>query len=704
MQIIASTSYLGVFWALACPAFADLQGSASAISSNTTKPNSTTGAPQTTAWQEEPNGRGTFSLIVSCLLTLTLCVWSALHLNVPAQNTSLRGRILEKTKWVLYGVFAPELVVATAAAQFIAARWLKEQIDLDSKYRIEKGQESKGMSTHSWTLSQCFYAVMGGFAADSPWVDFRSRSQPSQGDGSQDGIEKGLSNRKRVAITTEGIRLLSFLGRLPHIRESQIQDKSKADWMAKSLICIQVGWMVVQVLARAIKQMPISLLEINTCGHVACAMAIYLLWWSKPLEIQEPTILDDDQDQDALALMYMCSSIGAVNGITDLRCFIHVATEEDERYWILPSQSNNNDHTGAANNTIRPIGDDYLEEEKITTHLSVGSQGAIRPSIFLGFQRIWLGEKEFIGLEKKACDRKRKKRDQKNSFTYKFNYKNPPISKDCQVYYAPPYTDDPKPSLRHSYYCRRALQEQATKTSSSTSAQPTSESPHVPVPLALLASASKAADVLRSECSPDSRPDYKTYYFTYVEPSLGDFIGETEYIVRDRIANFPSLHNLSLGQVNIHRDRLRSVLALTAAAYGALHCAGWSNLDRDSPKSKFFPTHVEMTLWVISSLTIAASGAILWGFYVARQFLPDFDTWVSGVAPGDYIENELVRQRRRKLVNKIIDAAKRWTVWGVLVLFALARIYLVVEAFVSLRMAPVGLYDTPEWTDFLPHF
>ncbi|KAM7203206.1 hypothetical protein V8F20_004148 [Naviculisporaceae sp. PSN 640] len=701
MQIITYTPYLGVFWALVSPAFADFQGSLGAINSTITNSNSRTGATQTTAWQEEPNGRGTFSLIVSCLLTLTLCVWSALHLNVPAQHTGLRGRILEKTKWVLYGIFAPELVVATAAAQFIAARWLKEQIELDSKHRIGKGRGSKVMSTHRWTLSQCFYAVMGGFAADSPWVDFRSRSQnePNQTNDSDDRLENGLSVKNRVAITAEGVRLLSFLGRLPHIQESHIEDKSKADWMAKSLICIQVGWMVVQVLARAIKQMPISLLEINTCGHVACAMAIYLLWWSKPLEIQEPTLLNDDEDQDALALMFMCSSIGAVNGITDIRCFIHVATEDDERYWRLPSYK-----PVDSADTIRPIADDMPEEGSITTYLSIGSPGSIRPSIFLGFQKIWLGEKEFVGLEKKEYDRARKKRDKKNSFTYKFNFKNPPISKDCQVYYSPPYTDKPMPSLRHSYYCRRYLQEQDLKTSDSSTPKPPSTSSYIPVPVDLLASASRAVDVLRSECSPDSRPLYKDYYFTYVRPSLGDFVGETEYIVRDRIPNFPSLHNLSLGQVNIHRDRLRSVLALTAAAYGALHCAGWTNLDPESPKSKFFPTNAEMTLWMVSSLTIAVSGAILWGFYLAREFWPAFDTWVSGVAPGEYIENELVRQRRRKLVNKLVDAAKKWTVWAVLLLFAMARVYLVVEAFVSLRMAPVGLYDTPEWTDFLPHF
>ncbi|GJC80552.1 hypothetical protein ColLi_03390 [Colletotrichum liriopes] len=91
-------------------------------------PGSADSSSSTTGWASEPNGRGTFGLICSCVLTLTICVWTALHLNVPAARSTLRNRALEGTKWVLYGIFAPELVVATAAAQYIVARWLKGRL------------------------------------------------------------------------------------------------------------------------------------------------------------------------------------------------------------------------------------------------------------------------------------------------------------------------------------------------------------------------------------------------------------------------------------------------------------------------------------------------------------------------------------------------------------------------------------------------
>jgi len=42
--------------------------------------------------------------------------------------------------------------------------------------------------------------------------------------------------------------------------------------MSKGLVCFQAGWMAVQVLAHTIRHFPVSLLEINTVGHVVCAL------------------------------------------------------------------------------------------------------------------------------------------------------------------------------------------------------------------------------------------------------------------------------------------------------------------------------------------------------------------------------------------------------------------------------------------------
>lgn len=62
----------------------------------------------------DPNGRGTTSLVISCLLTLLLCVWSALHLNVPRQEEPLLAHFWVNIRWIITGIYASELVVFTA--------------------------------------------------------------------------------------------------------------------------------------------------------------------------------------------------------------------------------------------------------------------------------------------------------------------------------------------------------------------------------------------------------------------------------------------------------------------------------------------------------------------------------------------------------------------------------------------------------------
>lgn len=77
--------------------------------------------------RHEPNMRGTFRLLLSCLLTLSLCIHTALHLNI--RNTSKLGVIVKKLKWVLVGMFAPEYVVYIAWRQWMSARQLQKVVN-----------------------------------------------------------------------------------------------------------------------------------------------------------------------------------------------------------------------------------------------------------------------------------------------------------------------------------------------------------------------------------------------------------------------------------------------------------------------------------------------------------------------------------------------------------------------------------------------
>lgn len=75
-------------------------------------------------WQSEPNLRGTYTILSSCVSTLLICVLSAVHLNVPAKSDTGWGQTPRRAKWVFTGMFAPEVLVLTAFMQFEAAKTL----------------------------------------------------------------------------------------------------------------------------------------------------------------------------------------------------------------------------------------------------------------------------------------------------------------------------------------------------------------------------------------------------------------------------------------------------------------------------------------------------------------------------------------------------------------------------------------------------
>ena len=82
----------------------------------------------TVGWVADPTGRGTFSLIFSCLLTLGLCVWSAMHLNIPPHDESPAQSWMRNFRWGLTGVVAPELVVFAAWRQYNSAKALYTEV------------------------------------------------------------------------------------------------------------------------------------------------------------------------------------------------------------------------------------------------------------------------------------------------------------------------------------------------------------------------------------------------------------------------------------------------------------------------------------------------------------------------------------------------------------------------------------------------
>lgn len=90
-------------------------------------------------WVSNPDNRGTWNILSNCIFTLSLCVFTAIHLNVgPPGETGLQFW-LRKLKWVIVATFAPEMVLYTAGKQWFSATRLCKKLN---NWRVRNDDKS----------------------------------------------------------------------------------------------------------------------------------------------------------------------------------------------------------------------------------------------------------------------------------------------------------------------------------------------------------------------------------------------------------------------------------------------------------------------------------------------------------------------------------------------------------------------------------
>lgn len=79
-------------------------------------------------WVREPAYRGTVSIIYSSTFTLLLCVYTALHLDIPGPREGNGGYLTRKAKWMLISLLFPELVAYLAFLRWQDANVLSKML------------------------------------------------------------------------------------------------------------------------------------------------------------------------------------------------------------------------------------------------------------------------------------------------------------------------------------------------------------------------------------------------------------------------------------------------------------------------------------------------------------------------------------------------------------------------------------------------
>ena len=235
-------------------------------------------------WMAGANTRGTADVLYTCVVTIVLCVWTSVHMNIPAPGDHPSRTVWRKIKWTIYGLLGPEIVLFTAWSQYKQA---KDLIQYLNQQRERHGNEKALNQPYKapFNLRYGFFAVMGGFRVPHP------------------GLEEKTS---LISLTPGALKALAYTGRFLWIDDSEVQDRSKADGLAKLLICTQVTWLSVECLARKASNLPLTILEIHTFIHVVCALTIYLIWFKKPLDIKEATVANlTAEDDEVLSLLHL---------------------------------------------------------------------------------------------------------------------------------------------------------------------------------------------------------------------------------------------------------------------------------------------------------------------------------------------------------------------------------------------------------------
>ncbi|KAI0443008.1 hypothetical protein F4803DRAFT_517116 [Xylaria telfairii] len=266
------------------------------------------------SWLTTSPVRSTAGILWTAVTTLSLCVYTVIHLNVPPQDEKRWKFYRRKASWVLAVILAPEYALWAAWVQWDAARHLHNKLQ---KYQLAKKNETdlteqsgrkqrEEEMDFGWTY--CFFVVMGGLTVNVGDIQ-RNWHEPS--------IRSLFfsmpcdSNVELMTITPMGLCLLAECNsHLPQISKKSIKDRSKADNLAKLLVCVQVSWLIIQSIGRAAKGLPIALLEIHVLAHVGCALLLYGLWFKKPLDVYEATIVDSSRFDDELAFMLLISQAG----------------------------------------------------------------------------------------------------------------------------------------------------------------------------------------------------------------------------------------------------------------------------------------------------------------------------------------------------------------------------------------------------------
>lgn len=206
-------------------------------------------------WVVENSGRGTLSLVLTCLVTIFLCTWVVIHPRVYERELYAT---LHKIALFLKAILAPEFIAVEGLQEWAQCR------------RMVK--DCAALTGSEFKLVHAFYVSM-----------LALRYHTAQGDRViWPNQYTWLLQQNLIKWETQATWGLSI---------EKIRDKNKADSVARFIGFIQVSWFVAQSIMRTAHALPLSQLESMTLSYIPLFTVTYFFWWYKPKDILSPSIV-----------------------------------------------------------------------------------------------------------------------------------------------------------------------------------------------------------------------------------------------------------------------------------------------------------------------------------------------------------------------------------------------------------------------------
>ena len=497
----------------------------------------------------------------------------------------------------------------------------------------------------------------------------------------------------RLTLTAKGILFLLSQGySLPRVTKASITDRSKADGLAKILVCLQAGYIIVQCIGRLVAHLPLTFLEINTLGHVLCALIMYAFWWNKPQDIRDPTLLPCKGYEGICAYMWMCSNLsstyaGEPREISALSYYPLDAKNSSP----APSRLDVSESHLSSSSSVH-------EDDSPPSDESDAESGQYEPSQMLrqAFEpRSTVDSSNDLELTTVKVPRSlRKKSESDHEMATLRSLEIPDdhviVVNEHQVLFGTRL--GPETAQKNSW--SRKLTKKEPQDDVRLEQRFIRRPAKIGLDLIGVQRWRLASDFIDKQRktlwrgSKDKRIDFRE--------NFGQSESFHAHFVMIEVPNWPNASGLLVGNTELPY----AVIAIATGLYGGLHGAAWYS---------HFPTSWEQALWRTSSIVIGCSGVVT-GFLIMADRLPARMGWYDSTGEGKSFLGYWLEESSEAWLNIIARSIGLVILLTVALPAALvvlsyvpARIFLVAEAFASFRDLPDAVYQTPHWTDWLPH-